>query len=73
MSDTVLPLTAPQTLARLAGINTATAAAVAEVTPTVDRPIGLAVALSQTPSRFIQNAKLTKGAAARSFNALHYS
>ncbi len=73
MSDTVLPLTQPQTLARIAGVDAATAASVLAVTPAVDRPIGLAVALSQTPSAFVRNAKLTKGAAARSFNALHFS
>ena len=74
MSDSItLPLTGPQVVARVASVSAADAAAALAQVPAVVRPIGLAVVLSQTPSAFIRNAKLTRPVGSRSTNALFYS
>lgn len=76
MSDfdfTPAPLTGTTILAREAMVSAAQAAVALNQAPSVLRPIGLAIAFSQTPSSFIRNAKLGKSAGQRAFNALNFS
>jgi hypothetical protein len=68
-----LPLTQVQILARVASVTAADAAAVLAPVPAIARPIGLAIAFSQSPSAFIRNAKLTRSVGSRSTNVLFYS
>lgn len=68
-----LPLTPVQILARVASVSAADASVALSGVPVVTRPIGLAIALSQSPSAFIRNAKLTRSVGSRSTNALFYS